>query len=218
MPTYKEFEEQSIEIIRQSHADFGDGLYALSSFGVESALLPTLIQKSGVEVPIITIDTGFWFDETHAHKQQLEKQLGFTAISYRPDDVTLHNIFANRLWQKDLKAYRQHTKLAPLSEAIGELGVDALLTGIKAYQNENRAQLSKYGFVGRDEEWRIHPTIEWTEQAVQEYFAAEDLPYHPLYHQGYESIDDWPLTQPGKGREGRQLDTKSECGLHIPAA
>ncbi len=217
MSHYKEYEEYSIEVIRQSREDFGEGLYALSSFGAESALLPTLIQKSGVEVPIITIDTGFWLPETHVHRQNLEKRLGFTAISYRPDDLVIDTIFATQLWEKDLSAYRRHTKLNPLSEAINELEVDALLTGIRADQTANRAE-NAHGFVGRDDEWRIHPVVHWPKQVVKEYFVAEDLPYHPLYHQGYESIDDKPLVQPGKGREGRLLDTKSECGLHIPQA
>lgn len=218
MPTYKEYEAQSVDIIKQAKGDFGSGLFVLSSFGNESALMLKLLEKSEIEAPVLTIDTGFWFEETHQHQKDLEKQLGFTALNFGPSDQQIDKISEQKLWETDLKRYNRLTKLYPLSAAIRELGVTALLSGVRGYQNENRAALRTYG-TGNDEEWRIHPVLNWSEEMVDEYFADNNLPRHPLYYEGYGSIGDWTITTPGEKRTGRNLDTdddkiKSECGLH----
>lgn len=215
MPNYTEYEDQSIHIIEQSKEEFGSGLFALTSFGNESALLLNLIKKSGAGIPVLTVDTGFWFPETRQHQHALEHQLGFTALKYRPDDTRLAQIEEARLWEADLDEYNRLTKVSPLSQAIGELGVTALLSGVRSHQNDNRGSFNTYG-IGNDDEWRIHPVLDWTESAVADYFRHEDLPRHPLQAQGYGSVGDWTITVPGSRRQGRNLGAKSECGLHVP--
>ncbi len=64
------------ERIQWASETFQEGLFALTSFGVDSALLLRLIQKGGVEVPVITIDTGLWLPETHTFKDELTERFG----------------------------------------------------------------------------------------------------------------------------------------------
>jgi phosphoadenosine phosphosulfate reductase len=65
---------------------------------------------------------------------------------------------------------------------------------------------------------KVHPIIDWTDRNVGRYLAEHDLPYHPLWEQGYVSIGDVHTTRPlGEGmteEETRFFGLKRECGLH----
>ena len=58
------------------------------------------------------------------------------------------------------------------------------------------------------------------EEDVDAYMERHDLPYHPLYAEGYRSIGDTHSTLPTTAdmdpRDGRLLGKKKECGLHLP--
>jgi phosphoadenosine phosphosulfate reductase len=53
------------------------------------------------------------------------------------------------------------------------------------------------------------------------YLVAHDLPYHPLFDQGYVSVGDWHSSRPLTATDSHERDTrfqglKQECGLHLP--
>lgn len=205
----------AIETSQWAATEFGEGLYALTSFGNESALLPDILEKAGIEVGFITIDTGFWFPETYDFKEQLTGRYGLDLHVYGPAEVDIEAIKQARLWEEDLDAYHEITKHEPLRRAIRELGVTALLSGVRAGQTSNRATL-QHTEPGTGGETRIHPLLDWTEDRAERYFELRNLPRHPLYYQGYGSVGDWTTTRPGIGREGRELPNQ-ECGLHVAA-
>ena len=64
----------------------------------------------------------------------------------------------------------------------------------------------------------MHPIFDWNDRQVFEYMKQYDLPYHPLWDQGYVSIGDWHTTRPlheaGSEEETRFFGLKRECGLH----
>lgn len=202
------------EIIRWAHRSFAGGLYGASSFGADSALLLSAIKSSGANVPIVTIDTGFWFPETHEFMDELIGEYGLDVHVFKPADKDIRRIDRTFLWTDDIQAYNRITKLEPMSRAVEELGIRALLSGARRYQTVNRSSL-RHLEVGNDGEIRIYPFIDWTKQDVEQRFEREGLPRHPLYELGYESIGDWTVTRPGRERNGRRLGVKSECGLHI---
>jgi phosphoadenosine phosphosulfate reductase len=205
----------AIEISRAAAEDHGEGLYALTSFGNESALLPHVLQRAGVSPAFITINTGFWFPETHAFKEELREQYGFRLEVYGPAPDEVEEITAARLWETDIDEYHEIVKHEPLRRAIGELGVTGLLSGVRAGQTSTRASLGAT-MPGNDGEQRIHPLIGVSEDEAAIYFEENGLPRHPLYYQGYGSVGDWTTTVRGEGREGRELPN-SECGLHVAA-
>lgn len=203
----------AIETSRWAAEEFGEGLHALTSFGNESALLPDVLQSAGVQVRFITIDTGFWFPETHAFRDELTARYGLEVEAYGPSEDDIARILETRLWETDIDAYHDIVKHEPLSRAIAELGVTGLLAGVRAGQTANRASLGAVE-PGKDGEQRIHPLLEVTEEEAAAYFERHGLPRHPLFYQGYGSVGDWTTTRPGPGRAGRELP-ESECGLHV---
>ena len=66
---------------------------------------------------------------------------------------------------------------------------------------------------------KVQPIIDWTDRMVFEYLKKHELPYHPLWEQGYVSIGDVhttrPLTANMTEEETRFFGLKRECGLHI---
>ena len=66
----------------------------------------------------------------------------------------------------------------------------------------------------------VHVAIfDWTDRDVYEYLRRYELPYHPLWHDGYVSIGDWhstrTLAEAGDDEEAtRFFGLKRECGLH----
>jgi phosphoadenosine phosphosulfate reductase len=64
----------------------------------------------------------------------------------------------------------------------------------------------------------VHPIIDWTDRQIGEYLRAHDLPYHPLWEQGYISVGDvHSTTRYADGmrpEDTRFSGLKRECGLH----
>ena len=65
--------------------------------------------------------------------------------------------------------------------------------------------------------FKFLPVIDWSNKDVF-YFREFDLPYHPLWEQGYLSVGDVHTTtkwEPGMSEEQtRFFGLKRECGLH----
>ena len=109
-------------------------------------------------------------------------------------------------------------KVKPLSEALG--GFDTWITGRKRYQADTRAALTKTELI--DGRLKVNPLAKWSRTEVDDYFAAHDLPRHPLEADGFLSIGCYTCTdrvQAGEdSRAGRWRGrTKTECGIHLPA-
>lgn len=190
---------------------FGDGLFALSSAGVDSALILDHIAKTGASVPVIHINTGFLPAETLKFRDKLAKKYGFRLYQFGPSEEQIDEITKRKLWKNNLAEYSKITKLDPLEQAISQLDAVALLTGVRGDQTDNRATLEFIG-KGNNDELRIRPFIDWTESMVADYIDSNKLPRNPLYKKGFGSVGDLHTTKAGAGREGREV---IECGLHM---
>ncbi|MDY6786475.1 MAG: phosphoadenosine phosphosulfate reductase family protein, partial [Cyanobacteriota bacterium] len=65
------------------------------------------------------------------------------------------------------------------------------------------------------------PILTWNAKDVYDYLMANDLPYHPLFDQGYMTVGDWHSSRPLTLEDDRDRDTrfqglKQECGIHLP--
>ena len=67
---------------------------------------------------------------------------------------------------------------------------------------------------------KINPLAAWTRRQVWDYIMAHELPYNPLYDDGYTSIGCVPCTRRvvagAHERSGRwDGEKKLECGIHL---
>ena len=117
---------------------------------------------------------------------------------------------------KGIEAYNQENKVEPMNRALDELQATAWLAGLRRQQSVSRETLPVLALArGRV---KVHPIIDWTDKNVHDYLKANDLPYHPLWEQGYISIGDTHTTrrlEDGMSEEEtRFFGLKRECGLH----
>jgi len=195
----------------------------VSSFGAESAVLLHLVAQIDPATPVLFLDTGKHFPETLAYRDALVERLGLTNLQIlRPDPAKLTARDENGLrWSYDPDGCCEIRKVEPLARALETF--DASITGRKAFQATTRANLPRFELDKSDAQGRlkINPLIDWTAEDVTAYFAAHDLPPHPLVAEGYPSIGCSPCTSkvaPGEDpRSGRWKGwEKTECGIHVP--
>ena len=67
---------------------------------------------------------------------------------------------------------------------------------------------------------KILPILRWSSREIHAYLKAHDLPYHPLFDQGYATVGDWHSSRPVTADDAHERDTrfggvKQECGLHL---
>ena len=206
--------------IRWAVGEFGDGLILSTSFGIQAAVMLHLATQVAPKIPVVFIDTGYHFPETYRFADELTKRLNLNLKVYAPRlSPAYYEARHGKRWElglDGLKAYNFDHKVEPMDRAVRELGATAWLAGLRRVQASTREALP---FVQvQNKISKIHPILDWDNRAIYRYLTANDLPYHPLWDQGYVSIGDWhssaPL-QPGQTEEQTRFGgVKRECGLH----
>ncbi|OIM99461.1 phosphoadenosine phosphosulfate reductase [Idiomarina sp. MD25a] len=192
-----------------------------SSFGIQSAVLLHLVTKIYPEIPVLLVDTGYLFKETYQFMEQLDKRLNLN-LKVVSSSMTPARLEATlgKLWEQGeegIDKYNQLMKVEPMEEALDDMGVRTWFAGLRREQSDYRS--SKSVIETRiDGRFKIYPLIDWTNKQIHEYLVKHNLPYHPLWEQGYVSVGDWhtsrPLTEGMDEKDTRFFGLKRECGLH----
>lgn len=197
------------------------GEHALSSsFGAQAAVALHMTTRAKPDIPVILIDTGYLFPETYRFVDELTDKLDLNLKVYRPQmGVAWMEARHGKLWENGvdgIKRYNQIRKVEPMQRALRELGVRTWIAGLRRSQSSSRSNTDILEL--KDGRWKLHPIADWTDYDIWTYLQANDLPYHPLWHEGYVSIGDVHTTRPlGAGmteEETRFFGLKRECGLH----
>ena len=208
---------QPTEIIRWAVETFRPSVALTSSFGADSAALLHMAVSVDPQIEIRTVDTGVLFPETYEFMEALRKRLALNLV-----------VTKSRLNVKQFLT--QHAGHAPGTSGFccEEFKVEAMeralrgLTGwITGLQRSDALTRAKAPVVQKLENGitKIAPIATWTAKQVYEYMKAHELPFHPLWAQGYTSIGCWPCTSkpvdPNDPRSGRWAkQDKTECGIH----
>ena len=208
------------ERLAWASAQFGDGLVLSSSFGAQAAVMLHLATQVRPDIPVIFVDTGYLFQETYEFAERLAKRLEVNLRVYRSRrSPAWQEAIDGKRWEQGvegIEAYNQENKVEPMNRALDELNATAWLAGLRRQQSSSREKLTVLALAkGRV---KIHPIIDWTDKNVHDYLKANDLPYHPLWKQGYISIGDTHTTRKLEDgmseEETRFFGLKRECGLH----
>jgi len=209
------------EIVRWAACTYDGRLAVSSSFGAQSAVMLHLVSTHAPGTPVIFVDTGYLFEETYRFSAALAERFDLDVRVYAPRlSAGYQEALYGKLWEQGeegIRRYLQINKVEPMKRALADLDPAAWLAGVRADQTEHRKGLDVVGT--QDGRVKIHPILRWSQADVDAYMAEHDLPYHPLFDQGYRSIGDWHSTLPTlpdqDPREGRILGKKRECGIHL---
>jgi len=194
-----------------------------SSFGAQSAVMLHMVSRQQPDIPVVLVDTGYLFPETYRFVDELTERLGLALQVYQPAlSPAWQEARHGRLWEQGLagiERYNRMNKVEPMQRALDELGARAWLSGIRRGQAASRAERSHAEY--RNGRLKVHPVLEWSDRDVFRYLEHHDLPYHPLWHEGYVSIGDvhttHRLADGMSTEETRFFGLKRECGLHVEA-
>lgn len=211
-------------IIEWADATFGPGLVLSTSFGIQSAVMLHLVTQVIPKIPVIWVDTGYLPPETYRFAEELTERLDLNLKVYQsPMSPARMEALHGRLWEagtvEALNLYDRIRKVEPMQRALRELNATAWLAGLRRGQTDHRKSLSV--IEQQSGLYKILPIITWTAKDIYEYLMAYDLPYHPLFDQGYTTVGDWHSSRPLLATDEHERDTrfqglKQECGLHLP--
>ncbi len=209
-----------IEVAARQH---GDGLVLSTSFGIHSAAMLHLATRVTPDIPVIWVDTGYLPAETYRFAEELKTRLKLNlyAVSAELSPARMEALYG-KPWQAGdvdaLNRYDQIRKVEPMRRALDDLAATGWLAGLRAEQTEYRRDLEVVS-----DQWgrtKYLPILDWSSRDVHQYLVAHDLPYHPLFFEGYASVGDWHTSRPLEDSDADERDTrflglKQECGLHV---
>ncbi len=197
------------------------GTHAVSSsFGIQAALMLHLVSRIKAHVPVVLTDTGYLFPETYQFIDELTNKLNLNLKVFKPQlSPTWQEARFGKLWEQGIdgiERYNRLNKVEPMRKALDELSVGVWFSGLRREQSQSRATLPILAI--QNGVFKFLPVIDWTNKDVHYYLKENDLPYHPLWEQGYLSVGDTHTTrkwEPGMAEEEtRFFGLKRECGLH----
>jgi sulfate adenylyltransferase large subunit/phosphoadenylyl-sulfate reductase (thioredoxin) len=197
-----------------------------TSFGLEDQVILHMICEAGLDVDLVTLDTGRLFPQTYTAWEETEARYGrrIRAIYPRHDALEalvqaqgINGFYGSR---EARAACCDVRKVEPLGRALA--GAAGWITGLRADQSAHRGQAA---LVIADIErglLKLSPLQDWTREAVLGFADANAVPRNALHAEGFASIGCAPCTRairPGEperaGRWWWEDESKKECGLHV---
>lgn len=208
------------ERIQWAHKTLGSGLILSSSFGLQSAVMLHLANTAVPGIPVIFIDTGYLFPETHHYSRDLEKLLDLNIKVYSsPITPSRQEALHGQLWKQGkegLEEYGLTRKVEPMSRALQEHKATGWLTGLRRKQADSRKDRP---IIERQNQiYKIYPIVDWDDTNILTHMLKYDLPSHPLSREGYVVLGDThsvrKLEVGMDKKDARYGGMKWECGLH----
>jgi phosphoadenosine phosphosulfate reductase len=214
--------------LRRFRDEIDDRVVFTAGFGLEGQVILHHICEAGLDIDIVTLDTGRLFPETYATWEETERRYGRRIRAIYPYHAGVETLIADHgingfYDSKDARgACCGVRKVEPLRRALA--GARGWITGLRADQSAFR---NEAGLVAADHErdlLKLSPLIDWTRQAAEDFAVLHDVPVNPLHRRGFPSIGCAPCTRavrPGEperaGRWWWEDEGRKECGLHLAA-
>ncbi|MDO6763586.1 phosphoadenylyl-sulfate reductase [Agarivorans sp. 1_MG-2023] len=195
-----------------------------SSFGIQAAVSLHMLTQIKPDIPVILTDTGYLFPETYRFIDELASRLNLNLKVYKSQQSNAwQEARFGKLWEQGvegLKQYNTLNKVEPMQRAFKELEVKSWFSGLRRSQSSTRTDLPVLQI--QNGAFKVLPIIDWTNKDVHYYLKEHNLPYHPLWEEGYVSVGDVQTSQPLQAgmteEDTRFFGLKRECGIHEEVA
>jgi phosphoadenosine phosphosulfate reductase len=194
-----------------------------TGFGMEGCALIDMIARHGVSLPVLYLDTGFLFPETHRLRDRLAARYPHLRFEGRAPSLTpeaQEARYGPELWAREPDTCCSLRKVEPMRAALAD--VDVWVTGLMRSQSPSRAGLRVVEWDWQYQLLKVNPLASWDRARVWAYVQQHAVPYNELHDRGYPTLGCTHCTLPVAGnitgeytREGRWRGrSKLECGLH----
>lgn len=222
-------ESSALEILSSAADRFGDRVAIVTSFQDSGTVLVDMAHRAGLDLRVITLDTGRLPPESYQQIERVRDRYGVDVELVLPDHREVERLVRPkgpdlfRSSPEDRRRCCEIRKVRPFRRAAR--GLDAWIAGVRREHSRERAAIRKVEIDLANREdgslLKIHPLADWTSERIWSYLRDHDVPYHPLYDQGYHSIGCAPCTRPSRPGEPARAsrwwweDEVKECGLHL---
>lgn len=202
----------------------GKKLVFSTSFGQEDQAITYAIASQKLAIEIFTLDTGRQFQESYELIDLTVKKLGFKLTTFFPQTAAVEELVAKKGFNSFYASVENRKeccfirKIEPLNRALQ--GADVWITGLRAEQSENRADMPMIEWDAQKNLYKINPLIDWSIETLEKYLTEHKIPQNPLHKKGFVSIGCAPCTRaiseaehPRAGRWWWE-NSQKECGLH----
>ncbi len=218
-------ESDARDLLARVARDHGPAVLA-SSLSAEDMVLADLIGRERLPIEIFMLDTGRLHGDTLDLVGRIEQRYGIAVRMYRPRPQAVNEYivrFGRDAFYESVDLRKECCgirKVEPLKRAL--TGKRAWITGMRREQSALRGDIAIEEFDQTHELMKLNPLADWSETEVWDYIGGYEVPYNPLYDQGYRSIGCAPCTRPvvagEDARAGRwwwEEQGASECGIHF---
>ena len=202
----------------------GKKLVFSTSFGQEDQAITFAIASQKLPIEIFTLDTGRQFQESYELIDLTVKKFDFNLKTYVPNTASVETLVAEKGFNSFYTSVENRKeccfirKIEPLNRALQ--GADVWITGLRAEQSDNRADMPMIEWDTQKNLYKINPLIDWSFEKLETYLAEHKIPQNPLHKKGFISIGCAPCTRaiaegehPRAGRWSWE-NSQKECGLH----
>lgn len=200
----KELEAESIHIIREVAAEFGNPVM-LYSIGKDSSVMVRLAEKAfhpgKVPFPLMHIDSKWKFREMIEFRDNYTREKGWDLIVHYNKEGFEAGIGP---YSHGSKVHTDIMKTQALLQGLEKYGFDAAFGGARRDEEKSRAKERIFSFRDREHQWdpknqrpelwdtynakvhkgesiRVFPLSNWTELDIWQYIRLEKIPIVPLY-------------------------------------
>jgi len=213
------------ERLARFRSEVAGKLVFTTSFGLEDQVIVQMICERGLDIDLVTLDTGRLFPETYELWAETERRYSRRIRAVYPRHEKLEaliekhgiNGFYESVEVRQSCCYVR--KVEPLNRAL--TGAAGWIVGVRADQSVHRQDTALVALDERDV-LKLSPLLDWTRDTVASFAAANKIPVNPLHARGFASIGCAPCTRaiaPGEperaGRWWWEQEDKKECGLHV---
>jgi phosphoadenosine phosphosulfate reductase len=197
-----------------------------SSLSAEDMVLTDLVARERLPIEIFMLDTGRLHGDTLDLVGRIEQRYGIALRVYRPQSQAVNEYavrFGRDAFYESVELRKQCCairKVEPLKRALA--GKRAWVSGMRRGQSTMRSDIGIEEFDQVHGIKKFNPLADWSEAEVWDHIGRHEVPYNPLYNQGYRSIGCAPCTRPvvagEDARAGRwwwEPRSASECGIHF---
>lgn len=224
-----QFESQTAEeVLRWALGKFHPRIALSNSLQTEDMVVLDIAWRIQPQVRVFTLDTGRLHQETYDMMDRVRDHYGVKLEVLFPEAAEVQamvdakglNLFYESIENRhECCSVR---KVKPLQKLLATL--DGWVTGLRRDQWASRTNIQKIeidaangGIV------KVNPIADWTQERLDEYVQAHNVPRHALYAKGFTSIGCLPCTRatkpgedPRAGRWWWEQEGQKECGLHVP--